>query len=370
MLKPLQIISGKQADKSLNKEQRRFNKLVQKISALRVNIAQAKELDLELRQLGEKLIKPLEAALYQAHRTWIFSLHLHPGKSKLPKKLVGKFDQVMVDEITQILSTNLSDGDQELHDLFTYYDSESRSFADFRAINDAYEKEMTAEMMFSMFGIDIEPEDLDNPEAFREKIHAQQTASKEAEQASAEAKATRKKSTVETAAEEKRRAAQAAVSKTAKQIYLDLVRHFHPDKEQDDEKRTEKTEIMQEVIAAYQAEDHLRLLELQMQLLESRENVFENFDNAQLKYFNQTLEKQVIELENELFFSSPQGNGSPYAQFYAPDRKVMVRNVDHCVKERNKIIKDTRHNIQIITDENVLLRFIRDYQFEDEIPGW
>ena len=370
MSKPLLIVSGKQADKTLNKEQKRFNKLVEKISGLRMNIIQAKELDLELRQLGDKLIKPLEEALYQAHRTWIFTLHLNPGKSKLPKKLVGKFDQVMVDEITQILSTTLSDGDLELHELFTYYDGDSRSFADFKAESDAHEKAMTAEMMFAMFGIDIEPEDLDNPEAFRKKINAQQAASKEAEQAAAEAKATRKKSTVETAAEEKRRAAQAAVSKTAKQIYLDLVRHFHPDKEQDDDKRTEKTEIMQEVIAAYQADDHLRLLELQMKLLKSRENVFENFDNAQLKYFNQTLEKQVSELENELFFSSPQGNGSPYAMFYAPDSKLMVRNVKHYVKERNKIIKDTNHNIQIVTDQNVLVRFVRDYQFEDEMPSW
>ncbi len=171
------------------------------------------------------------------------------------------------------------------------------------------------------------------------------------------------------AAEEKRLTAQASVKKTTKQIYLDLVRHFHPDKEQDEQKRVEKTEIMKQITVAYEADDHLRLLELQMNLLAARNNAFADFDNLQLKYFNQTLQKQVQELEQELFFSSPEGNGNLYAPFFSPNRAQMLKNIELKVRYSKKSLKGVRHNLSIIHDDKVFLGYIRAYEVEDSW-GW
>jgi len=42
------------------------------------------------------------------------------------------------------------------------------------------------------------------------------------------------------------------VKKTTRQIYVDLVKHCHPDREQDELKRIEKTEWMKQITAAYE----------------------------------------------------------------------------------------------------------------------
>ena len=65
-----------------------------------------------------------------------------------------------------------------------------------------------------------------------------------------------------------------------------------------------------------------------MNLLASRDNVFADFDNAQLKYFNQTLQRQVAELEQELFFTSPEGNGNQYGHLFSLNRTQMLRNIE------------------------------------------
>ncbi len=370
MSNPLHIIPGKQADKVLNKEQKRFNTLVKKIGALQDQVALVKELDLELRQLGEKRVKPVENKTLYAGRDWVFALHNHPAKHKLPNKQAERFARVMLEEIEQVLMTHTLQSDIELQELYAYYEGSGRSYAEIQADIEADEKALTAEMMNEMFGTDIDPDDLDNPEIFQEKLEAKQTAWKEAEKQRAEKQHTRKKSEAAQAAQEKREAAQASVNKTAKQIYLDLVRHFHPDKEPDELKRAEKTEIMKQITVAYEADDHLRLLELQMNLLASRENVFADFDNAQLKYFNQTLQRQVFELQKELFYSSPEGNGNIYYTLFDLNRSQMLRNIERHIRDIKQSEKQTRLNIELIRQEKLFKEFIRDYVFETDIWDW
>ncbi len=58
MSKHLQIVTGKQPEKTLSKEQKRFNALVTKIETLRLKIEQTRQLDLELRRIGESRVTP------------------------------------------------------------------------------------------------------------------------------------------------------------------------------------------------------------------------------------------------------------------------------------------------------------------------
>ncbi|HOY06330.1 MAG TPA: hypothetical protein PLO67_13060, partial [Saprospiraceae bacterium] len=71
MSKHLQIIQTKQPEKTLSKEQKRFNTLVKKIETLRLEIEQTRELDLELRRIGEARVTPAERAAMAACRDWV-----------------------------------------------------------------------------------------------------------------------------------------------------------------------------------------------------------------------------------------------------------------------------------------------------------
>ena len=364
MPSPLHIIPGKQADKVLNKEQKRFNTLVQKINILREKINTAREIDLELRRVGEERLRPAEEKANVAFRDWVFALHNHPAKAKLSQKMREKFPLVMLEEIRPLLDHSQHD-DTELQALYVYYEESGRSFEEIMEEEEMEDKMMQAQMMNMMFGIDIDPEDLEDPEKMQEKLEAKQAEFEAAQQAREKKKGEGKRSDAAIAAEEKRLAAQASVNKTAKQIYLDLVRHFHPDKEPDEQKRAEKTEIMKQITSAYEADDHLRLLELQLNLLTSRDNVFAGFDNAQLKYFNQTLQQQVFELERELYFSSPEGNGNVYGHLYSPNRTQMLRNIELHLNKIKQSVKGVRHNLTLVRDEKMFKAYIKDFEIED-----
>jgi hypothetical protein len=367
MSKHLQIVTGKQPGQTLSKEQKRFNTLVKKIKTLRAQIEKTKELDLELRRLGDERVKPAEKAAMAADRDWVMGLNNSLFRAKLGKKQAEKLERILLEEISHLLRTHFYQDDVELQELYARYEGSGRSFAEIQDDEDQETKAMAAQMMNEMFGMDVEMDDLDNPESMQEKIKAKQAEFEAAERERAEKREKKIKTDSQRAAEEKRLAAETAVKKTAKQIYVDLVRHFHPDREQDEQLRDEKTEVMKQITAAYEADDHLRLLELQMTLLSGRDNVFADFNNTQLNYFNKTLQQQAAELEEELYLASPEVNGNIYAMLYAPDRRWMLANVEKHVRVQQKLVKDIRHNLKAIQQEKIYKAVIREYELEEDL---
>lgn len=366
MSKHLQIVPGKQPDQSLSKEQKHFNTLVKKIQTLRHQIEATKALDLELRRIGDERVLPAEKIATAANRDWIMALHLHPSRPKLGKKQAEKLESILLEEISHLLNTHFYSDDAELQAIFAQLEGSGRSFTEIQEEDEQGMKEMAAQMMKDMYGVDIEADDLDDPAVMHEKMEAKKAEYEAQQRAHAEKRAKKKKSDSQLAAEEKRKSAESAVKKTAKQIYINLIRHFHPDKEQDEQRRLEKTEVMKQITAAYEADDHLQLLELQMTLLSDRNNAFAEFDNTQLKYFNQTLQQQATELETELYQASPDANGNLYAMLYHPDRKWMLANIERHIKQQRKMVKDIQSNIKAIRPEKVFKEFIRDYELESD----
>ena len=121
--------------------------------------------------------------------------------------------------------------------------------------------------------------------------------------------------------EAQRKSAESAVSKTTKQIYMDLVRNFHPDTEMDEERKIWKTEIMQQITAAYEEDDYIRLLELQMSLLDERENAVSSFD-----------EKQLSPRQVQSAISASKNKGEDYELFasrieYADEKRAVEAGV-------------------------------------------
>jgi hypothetical protein len=257
-------------------------------------------------------------------------------------------------EITMLLKTLVFVEDAELRKLFEIYSESGISFEEMAKAAEKLERETVAEM----FGIDIDEEDLNDPAKLKELIDAQFEGLRENEKMS---KGSRKKTKAQLDAESKRQAAADAVKKTTRQIYLDLVKHCHPDREQDALKHAEKTEWMKKITAAYEIDDHLRLLELQMTLLAERENAFADFNDGELKYFNESLQRQLAELETELMMAHPMHSGNMFGSLYHPNRNVML----HELETEQSSLKHRTHavglNAKLITSEQGFRRYIADY---------
>jgi hypothetical protein len=363
----LQIQKTASAGQVLTKEQKRFNSLVKKIKSLRELIEEVKDIDLYLRTEGEKRVKPVEVAYLTSHRDLVEALHNSPHRAKLKGKQEEKFRMMMLEEISYILDSVTFADDELLKQLYGEYSDTGQTYDEIQQEQIKAAKAAATEMANSMFGMDLNEEDMDDPEKIFEKVHARKAEMDAKKQASAEKKAQRKKTDKQIEAEQKRAAAESAVKKSVKQIYTELVKYFHPDREQDEVRRAEKSEIMKQITAAYEADDHLKLLELQMTLLSKEENVFAAFDDSQLKYFNQELQKQARELEEEAYHLSPEGNGNPYAMLYTPyGRSAIDYEIKQHIKRQKNGEKEMREFIKDIQNLNGFKNFIKDYQLEED----
>lgn len=366
MSKQLQIKSSPASAQPLSKEQKRFNNYVRRIQQLRKDIAFTKEQDLELRRVGDERVWPTEKESMAAFREMVFALDGSPHVAALTEKQGEKFFGIMQKEISDLLNSQFYAEDEELKALYDKYSPDEESWDEARGMEEDDMKDMASQFFNQMFGTKFEADDFDDPAKMKEKVEARQAEFEAEEQTRAERRSQRKKTDRQLAAETKRKAAEEAVTKTAKQIYVDLIRHFHPDKEPDEQKRLEKTEIMKQITAAYDADDHLKLLELQMTLLTERDNVFANFNESQLKYFNDVLKRQVQDLEMELEMCSPDMNGNLYGMLYHPVPYMMQHQIEQHIRGQKQQVKMVKNTLELIQTAKGLKQFVKNYELEDE----
>ena len=340
MAKQFNVVKTVELKGELSKEQKRFNGYLQKIKSIKDQIELSRELALELGRMIQEQIKPLEDKMYDAWKSFILGLDRSMYAHNLAPKQFEKYESIVFEQADSYLGT--AKPDDEIKAIFDEHSEES--FDDLQAESEVEGKDYIVQMFKMQFGIDIDPDDIDdvqnpfnNPKLFEKIQEAKEKHDANAEinaQKKAESEAKRVKTDKQIKKEESRKAAESAVSKTTKQIYLDLVKNFHPDTEMDEEKKKWKTEIMQQVTVAYDEDDYIKLLELQMTLLENRENAVEKFDNKQLRHFNDALRQQVQELEMQLTMSSPASNPMfTHGHLFNLNGDQMKRNVNRHVKD-------------------------------------
>ncbi len=374
MAKQLNLVKSAELKGASSKEQKRFNGYLQKIKKIKEQIELSRELAIEMSHLMHNQVKPVEEKMHHAWKTLIIDLDRSMFADKLTSKQYDKYEAIVFEEADSYMAN--CPIDEEVQAIFDKYSPES--FDDIKTQSEEQNKEFLIEMLRNQMGIDLDPEDIEdvtdpfnNPKVFEKLREAQEkhkAHTEEQAQKRAEFEANRPKSDKQIQKEERRKAAESAISKTTKQIYMDLVKNFHPDTEQDETKRLWKTEIMQKITLAYGEDDYIQLLELQMTLLEDRDNAVEKFDDKQLRYFNDALKQQVDELEMQLNMNSPTMNPMfPGAELFSLNRDQMLRNINKQVKNFQHNLKVYRNSSEIIKSARGLKEYVKQYQLDDEM---
>ncbi|MFX1670800.1 J domain-containing protein [Paraburkholderia sp. A2WS-5] len=175
----------------------------------------------------------------------------------------------------------------------------------------SYDSEVATEvggmksMLEAMFGVDLgDDEDLNTPEDLlqRAESHFQQAQAQwESENRQSDARrAKRKKSSRQQAAEARAQEQQAKLNLSIREVYRKLASELHPDRETDPQERERKTRLMQRVNEAYQKNNLLQLLELQLELEHIDQHALNNMSEERLKHYNTILREQVRELDQEI----------------------------------------------------------------------
>lgn len=144
-----------------------------------------------------------------------------------------------------------------------------------------------------------------------------------------------------------------------KGIYLKIVALIHPDREQDQHKKQEKTSLLQQVNQAYEGRDLLALLAFQVELGQQQNQLLAN---QQLKAYNLVLEEQLEKLSIDIEDVIDSFNWSNHRSMRS-NRKPKVNDLYENYEQNwltiREEIKRTEHVLAAYKDINILKELMR-----------
>ena len=100
--------------------------------------------------------------------------------------------------------------------------------------------------------------------------------------------------------QQKREQAEQLAAQSLKTVYLKIAAMIHPDREQDETKKAEKTELFQQASQAYEQQDLFYLLKLQLQLEQNKGVATKELSTEQVKFYKLALDAQSQQLESQI----------------------------------------------------------------------
>lgn len=100
--------------------------------------------------------------------------------------------------------------------------------------------------------------------------------------------------------QQKREQAEQLAAQSLKTVYLKIAAMIHPDREQDETKKAEKTELFQQASQAYEQQDLFYLLKLQLELEQNKGVGTKELSTEQVKFYKLALDAQSQQLESQI----------------------------------------------------------------------
>lgn len=285
-----------QGEAALNPAQRAFNKLTKQIGEARTKLTQWETLAQQLHERSGSEIRPGVDALAHLQRELIMRIdelltHTPAGLRLTPRRRTG-LTRFLLARLDELLG-EIEDGAlTALHDHYSDISLEDR-----REIEESLERAFAERLSGEMFG-DDDPEP--TPETI-EELYRRMDERMAAEQREREAQASqRKRSRKESAAQARREEEAEGARLSVREIYRKLVSSLHPDREADPAERERKTTLMKEINRAYQANDLLSLLKLQMEVEQISAATLATLPAQRLAHYNEVLREQLRTLQAEI----------------------------------------------------------------------
>lgn len=345
----------------LSAAQKKFNTLTKNIDAQKKLLADWQAtLSWCQQDVAGKLL-PLQQALsgHQADMVLLFD-HLYKSE-RFTRQQKEKLSYLIEEMASELVSVH---GREDMKPLYNEY-----SGGDFDAEleeEEAIQKEMMRNMVEQEFGISLDEEDLsaNDPDKLAERLFNKY---QERQQAEAQARPQRKKSAKQQAKEAKEQEEAENASKSIRTVYRQLVAALHPDREQDPVERERKTELMQQVTVAYDKQDLLQLLELQLSVEQIDQSKLNNLAEDRLKYYNKILQNQLQELQDEVLMLTERmrrmANLPPF-QPLSPQRLALKLKQD--IRSIESEIDRIQQDLRRFRDVRELKAWLKSYQIPDD----
>jgi len=331
--------------KILTKSQKTFQKLIEDIDLKRQLLREwESESTRHHRKYADHFV-PLLNSFNGLRETLLVTLDNAYGEKGLSKNMRQKIQDIICTLAGELLMGDDNDRVKEIYNRYSDTD---------------YDTELQAELedwQATMADFMDIPEEDAMPQSPEEWLrHMQEEQDAEARQRE-EAKNTRKKSAKASAKEAKEKEAEVQVSQSIREVYRQLAKVIHPDKEQDLAERERKTLLMQRVNEAYQKKSLLTLLEIQLEVEQIDQAALQNISEERLKHYNKILKTQYAELCQEIRdveFSFKDRFGIDYDRRLAP--KQLIPNLQKEIRDIDRRTASLKEDLRIMkTVEGVKL---------------
>lgn len=324
--------------KKLNREEKFFNSRINTIKELKEKIGKANEALEEFQRLGQKELAPVAQKIHNEKVKFLKILDKSYDLKYFRKKEKEKIAYLILEEIEEIgLEDEFLDELENKYRVLLYGESKAEE-------------------------IDEEDEDEDEDNDFNH--HNQKDMFNEffkflsGEEERDKKQSNRKKTANQIKAEEKKQAEEKKLSKTTRTLYTELVKVLHPDKEPDEDKRLQKTEIMKKVTEAYKNDDYFELMKLQIEYLEGVGGKdIKDVSKDTLKQYNKILleQKKALELEWSMLTNpfSPFGimiencvKNISYLHYKIKTDKSQMNSLQKKLANNNKLFEQDKKNLR------------------------
>ena len=287
----LQVRAG--AGQPASPAHKRFNQLVQKTEKARERLLGWVEQRPLYNSVHQQRVRPLQDELTQARGVWVRCLDTliaEPGWTRAER---GTLQDLLLD-----CAGSLVDADPQALEMKALHDKHAD--VDFDSANQAQLREMKG-LFEAMSGIDLGDGDIRSGEDIlrqaQERFSEQVASEPQPQQEPGAAAAPRRGGA---AAERRREEAARQASQSLREVFRKLASALHPDRATDDADRASRTAMMQRVNQAYERNDLLALLELQLEIEQIDDQHLASAPAERVKHFNRILAEQLEEIEEEI----------------------------------------------------------------------
>ena len=281
----LQLRAG--TGKPASPAHKRFNQLVQKIEKARARLLAWSEQRPLFNSVHQERVRPLQDELTRARSDWVRSLDAllaEPGWTRAERRTLRELlcdcAGALVDADPQALEM------KALHDKHAEVDFDTDQQQQLREMKGLFE---------AVSGLDLGDDDIRSEEDILRRAQERMS-----EQAALDPEAAAAPHRGGGAAERRREEAARQASQSLREVFRKLASALHPDRAADADDHASRTAMMQRVNQAYERNDLLALLELQLEIEQIDSQHLASAPAERVKHFNRILAEQLEEIEEEI----------------------------------------------------------------------
>lgn len=268
-----------QLEAQLSPQQKKLNRLIERIEQQKQELAAWKNAQADIQDHTRSKLLPVYSELHTVLFTQLDTLWNH-----LASDAFSKLDLVQIDTKIAALAKMLkksqmltSEQKEQVEKIDTFYIQHEEHIRAKKAKANSIQNHDLAETVEQNVDVDWENYEYDSTQYIAERERAKQLKQ-----------------------QEKREQAVKMAEQSLKTVYLKITAMIHPDREPDEAKKLEKTELLQKVNEAYAVQDLFYLLKLQLQLEINKVLSSKALSSEQVKFYQLSLEAQSQNLQSQL----------------------------------------------------------------------